>query len=187
MALFKYAGTTEDLDSSPLRSNFVYATIDSAGSNGVEDTYQDVAQWWVDIPDPAGSGDVKRYRIAAASLIDEDGNVYQIDDIENGIAAATTQVIDDQILRADKWVYKAPYWQQKLEDIERLTCGRDGLVPPQIMVNNLDEAGYPIEGAAAMNEAWNHIAFANAERGSIAFFSTSPISIDLPLTIVDNR
>jgi len=85
MALFKYTGTVADLDTKVVRDGFVYATVE-------DPTSDEVAQWHVDIGD-------KRYRIAAASLIDEDGNVHDISefvtiddiiDIEHGGTGAVT-------------------------------------------------------------------------------------------------
>lgn len=67
MALFKYSGTSAELEGKEIRDGFVYATVE-------DPTTDEVAQWYMDIGG-------RRYRVAAASLIDEDGNVIEIDQL----------------------------------------------------------------------------------------------------------
>lgn len=105
MALFKYSGTSTELDQKVRTAGFVYATVDVDESN--PGSFQNVAQWWIDIPSPDGETQIvdgkkvpvpKRYRMAAASLIDENGNVIEIDklakltDLDDYVQ--TTDVID---------------------------------------------------------------------------------------------
>lgn len=84
MALFKvYHGDKDDLPSE-LKDSYGYLVVDESAEAGTwtddeeqEHTYG-VGEWYVD----AGqTGQEKRYRIAAAQLIDEEGNLYTLDDL----------------------------------------------------------------------------------------------------------
>ena len=84
MALFKvYHGDKDDLPSE-LKDSYGYLVVDESAEAGTwtddeqqEHTYG-VGEWYVDAGQP---GFEKRYRIAAAQLIDEEGNLYTLDDL----------------------------------------------------------------------------------------------------------
>lgn len=80
MALFKvYHGDKNDLPGE-LKDSYGYIVVDEEASAGTwidnDDQEQEygVGEWYVDT-------DTKRYRIAAAQLVDEEGNLYSLDDI----------------------------------------------------------------------------------------------------------
>ena len=84
MALFKvYHGDRDDLPNE-LKDSYGYLVVDETAEAGTwtDDQQQEhsygVGEWYVD----AGqAGSEKRYRIAAAQLIDEEGNLYTLDDL----------------------------------------------------------------------------------------------------------
>lgn len=97
MALFKHAGTSTELATKEQHDGFVYATVDYIDDEDPSLGDQGVAQWWVDI-------NGKRYRVAAASLIDADGNIFSIEDfvktsdsidLEHGGTASTGDATRD--------------------------------------------------------------------------------------------
>lgn len=80
MALFKvYHGDKNDLPGE-LKDSYGYIVVDEEASAGtwtdIDDQEQEygIGEWYVDT-------DTKRYRIAAAQLVDEEGNLYSLDDI----------------------------------------------------------------------------------------------------------
>ena len=93
MALFKvYHGDKNDLPGE-LKDSYGYIVVNEEASAGtwVDNDNQEqeygVGEWYIDT-------DIKRYRIAAAELVDEEGNLYtledvvQKDDIVDDLAAA---------------------------------------------------------------------------------------------------
>lgn len=78
MALFKYAGTKDELDQVAIHDGFVYVCSDGTdtddGEEYSEGTNNLIGEWYVDI----GS---TRYRLAAAALIDPNGEVVSIEDL----------------------------------------------------------------------------------------------------------
>lgn len=84
MALFKvYHGDKDDLPSE-LKDSYGYLVVDENAEAGTwtddqnqEHTYG-IGEWYVDAGD---TGYEKRYRIAAAQLIDDEGNLVTIDDL----------------------------------------------------------------------------------------------------------
>lgn len=80
MALFKvYHGDKNDLPGE-LKDSYGYIVVDEEASAGTwididnEEQEYGIGEWYVDT-------DTKRYRIAAAQLVDEEGNLYSLDDI----------------------------------------------------------------------------------------------------------
>ena len=78
MALFKYAGTKDELDQVAIHDGFVYVCSDGTdtddGEEYSEGTNNLIGEWYVDI----GS---TRYRLAAAALIDPSGEVVSVEDL----------------------------------------------------------------------------------------------------------
>ena len=80
MALFKvYHGDKNDLPGE-LKDSYGYITVDEEASAGTwtdinnEEQEYGIGEWYIDTA-------TKRYRIAAAQLVDEEGNLYSLDDI----------------------------------------------------------------------------------------------------------
>lgn len=80
MALFKvYHGDKNDLPGE-LKDSYGYITVNEEASAGtwIDDQSQEqeygIGEWYIDT-------DTKRYRIAAAELVDEEGNLYSLDDL----------------------------------------------------------------------------------------------------------
>lgn len=80
MALFKvYHGDKNDLPGE-LKDSYGYITVNEEASAGtwIDDQNQEqeygIGEWYIDT-------NTKRYRIAAAQLVDEEGNLYSLDDI----------------------------------------------------------------------------------------------------------
>ena len=80
MALFKvYHGNKDDLPGE-LKDSYGYITVNEEASAGtwIDDQSQEqeygIGEWYIDT-------DTKRYRIAAAELVDEEGNFYSLDDL----------------------------------------------------------------------------------------------------------
>ena len=84
MALFKvYHGDKNDLPNE-LKDSYGYLVVDESAEAGtwIDDEQQEhtygVGEWYVDAGE---TGSEKRYRIAAAQLIDDEGNLYSLDDL----------------------------------------------------------------------------------------------------------
>lgn len=80
MALFKvYHGDKNDLPN-VLKDSYGYIVVNEEASAGtwIDNNNQEqdygIGEWYIDT-------DTKRYRIAAAELVDEEGNLYNLDDI----------------------------------------------------------------------------------------------------------
>lgn len=80
MALFKvYHGDKNDLPGE-LKDSYGYIVVNEEASAGtwIDDNNEGqdygIGEWYIDT-------DTKRYRIAAAELVDEEGNLYSLDDI----------------------------------------------------------------------------------------------------------
>lgn len=80
MALFKvYHGDKNDLPN-VLKDSYGYIVVNEEASAGtwIDNNSQEqdygIGEWYIDT-------DTKRYRIAAAELVDEEGNLYSLDDI----------------------------------------------------------------------------------------------------------
>lgn len=75
MALFKYTGTAEELATKKVHDGFIYVC-----SNDDPEDYSSgnplMGEWFVDIG-------TARYRLAAAALIDSEGNIVSVEDLVN--------------------------------------------------------------------------------------------------------
>lgn len=73
MALFKYAGTADELATKKIHDGYVYVCSEDDPAE-YERGKPLMGQWFVDIGNA-------RYRLAAAALIDSQGNIVDIDDL----------------------------------------------------------------------------------------------------------
>lgn len=71
MALFKYAGTKDELDQVPVKNGFVYICSDGTEMDSENNV---LGEWYADIGNT-------RYRLAAAALIGPDGEIVNIEDL----------------------------------------------------------------------------------------------------------
>lgn len=71
MALFKFAGTKEQLDTVATHNGFVYVCADGVDA---DESGNLLGEWFVDIGNT-------RYRLAAAALIDPNGEIVNVNDL----------------------------------------------------------------------------------------------------------
>ena len=96
MALFKvYHGDKNDLPGE-LKDSYGYITVNEEANAGtwidINDQEQEygIGEWYIDT-------NTKRYRIAAAELVDEEGNLYSLDDLvqKDGLVIDFTEAVYD--------------------------------------------------------------------------------------------
>lgn len=123
MALFKYTGTAEELATKKVHDGFIYVC-----SNDNPEDYSSgnplMGEWFVDIG-------TARYRLAAAALIDSQGNIVSVEDLVNSGDILT---------------------------IERGGTGKETLIKNALLVGNEDQPVQEIEatkGALFVDENGN--------------------------------
>lgn len=104
MALFKvYHGDKDDLPGE-LKDSYGYIVVNEEATAGTwtdEDNQEQdygVGEWYIDT-------DTKRYRIAAAELVDEEGNLYTLDDV-----VQKDDIVDDLVTA----IYNSSNQQSKI-------------------------------------------------------------------------